>query len=321
MNMKKYSFLIFFALVFYTASAVRPADTVSSDSTKAWTFKSLNMLAFNQIAFLNWASGGESSLSSKISTEYDLQYKKDRFTFDHNGKIAFGLVGYIDKRVEKTDDLFDLLWAVSHKTGKNWHITGLLTFKSQFANGYKYPDDSTKISTFLAPGYINISVGLNFKPEEEFHVYMSPLAGKLTMVLDQNLANSGAYGVKKAVADSSGNILVPGENLLSELGVKLLTSYKKKVMKNIDLRSTLSLYNNYTDYVKSNRWNIDVDWDTRIVFTINKLFSSVLYFHLKYDDNTLISEYEVIDGIKTLVSQGPRLQLKESFGLSLSYKI
>lgn len=141
------------------------------------------------------------------------------------------------------------------------------------------------------------------------------------MVLNQELADKGAYGVKKAIIDTAGNIIQSGDNVLSEVGVKVLTTYKTKLMDNVDLRTTLNLYNNYTDYVISNRWNIDVDWDTRVVFNINKIFSSVLYFHLKYDHNTLISEYKLINGEKTLVSQGPRLQLKESFGLSLSYKI
>jgi len=305
----------------FAAEPINPISVSADDSTKNWKFTSLNMLGINQIAFVNWNTGGESSLSAKVSTEYDLEYKKSKFTFDHGAKLAFGLVGYIDKRIEKTDDIMDLWWAVSHKTSENWSLSSLLTFKSQFANGYQYPNDSVIISKFMAPGYFNISVGFNYKPDKTFQLYMSPLAGKLTMVMDQGLADKGAYGVKKAIIDTAGNIITPGANCLSQLGVKILTSYKAKLMKNIDLRTTLNLYNNYTDRVKSNRWNIDMDWDTRVVFTINKLFSSVLYLHLKYDHNTLIPEYKNVDGIQTIVSQSPKLQLKESFGLSLSYKI
>lgn len=300
---------------------MQPSDTLTNDSLKAWKFTSLNMLTINQIAFLNWSTGGESSLSAKVSTEYDVEYNKGRLVFDHAGKLAFGLVGYIDKRIEKTDDIIDLLWAVSQKTSKKWKLTALLTFKSQFANGYKYPNDSSMISAFMAPGYFNISMGFNYKPDNKFQIYLSPVAGKLTFILNQELANKGAYGVKKASIDSVGNVLVEGENMLSEMGLKILTSYKHKIMKNIDLRTTLNLYNNYTDPIKSNRWNIDVDWDTRIIFTINKVFSSVFYLHLKYDHNTNIPSYENIEGEKVMVSNSPKLQLKESFGLSFSYKI
>jgi hypothetical protein len=301
--------------------AVPNADTIANDSLKHWKFTSLNMVSINQNAFLNWSSGGESSLSGKVSTEYDLVYKKRRFIFDHGGKLAFGLVGYSDKRIEKTDDIIDLMWAISHETTSKWNLTSVLTFKSQFADGFKYPDDSTLISTFMAPGYGNISVGFNYKPNEKFHIYLSPAAGKLTFVMNQELADKGSFGVKKAVIDTANNIIKNGENMLAEMGVKLFTTYKHKIMKNVDLRSTLNLYNNYTDHVKSNRWNIDIDWDTRIVFTINKIFSSVLFFHLKYDHNTKIPSYETIDGEKIMVSNSPKLQMKESFGLSFSYKI
>lgn len=301
--------------------AFQPSDTTLNDSVKPWKFNSLNMLSINQIAFVNWASGGESSLSAKISTEYDLEYKKGKFTFDHKGKLAFGLVGYIDKSIEKTDDIINLLWAASHKTSKKWDLTGLVTFKSQFADGYKYPNDSIIISAFMAPGYLNISAGFNFKPNKHFQLFMSPLSGKLTFVLDQELANKGAFGVKAAELDTSGAIIHKGENMLSELGISILTSYKHKIMKNIDLRTSLNLYNNYTDPNSNNRWNIDVDWDTRIIFTINKVFSTVLFVHLKYDHNTTFPEYETIDGKQVIVSHSPKLQIKESFGLSLTYKL
>lgn len=321
MNILKFYLLIGIVLIGHKAMTMQPSDTLTNDSLKAWKFTSLNMLTINQIAFLNWSTGGESSLSAKVSTEYDVEYDKGKLVFDHAGKLAFGLVGYIDKRIEKTDDNIDLLWAVSQKISKKWNLTALLTFKSQFANGYKYPNDSSLISAFMAPGYFNISMGFNYKPDNKFQIYLSPVAGKLTFVLNQELANKGAYGVKKASTDSVGNILVEGENMLSEMGLKILTSYRHKIMKNIDLRTTLNLYNNYTDPIKSNRWNIDVDWDTRIIFTINKVFSSVFYLHLKYDHNTNIPTYETIEGEKVMVSNSPKLQLKESFGLSFSYKI
>jgi hypothetical protein len=34
---------------------------------------------------------------------------------------------------------------------------------------------------------------------------------KITMVLDQRLANQGAFGVKKALYDENGNLILEGE--------------------------------------------------------------------------------------------------------------
>ncbi len=322
-RLKVFSVLILTFVVL--AAHARTVDTTdhksSADSTKPWTYKNLNMLTVSQMAFVNWAAGGESSLSGMISSDYAIKYSKNRFSFNHVGNLAYGMVGYIDKRVEKTDDKINLLLAFSHKLSEKWDYTGLITFKTQFDEGYAYPDDSTLISNFMAPAYLTLSLGLNYKPIDDFQLFISPVSGKMTMVLNDKLANEGAYGVKKAQLDSLGNVLVPGNTLFSRLGINLLTSYKAKLMKNIDINTMLNLYNNYMDKDPANRWNIDLDWDTRVIFTINKIFSTVLYFHMIYDHNTKIPEYAIHDGEKIKVSESPKLQLKESFGLSVAYRI
>ncbi len=303
------------------SDTAKPAPANDTVKKKPLTYKALYTFGLNQMAFSNWAAGGESSLSAKATVDYDLKYTKNKFIFDHTAKLAFGMVGYIDKRVEKTDDKIDLLFAFSHKWKKSWNLTGLLVYKTQFANGYKYPDDSTLISTFMAPAYLTTSFGFNFKPVKEFQIFLSPVAGKLTIVMNQKLADKGAYGVTRAVVDSLGNIIAHGKNYQGKLGMNIVTSYKGKISKNIDLNTALNLYNNYIDPDPGNRWNIDVDWDNRLIFKFNNYFATILYFHVKYDDDAVIPQYEIIDGNKVKVSEGPKVQLKESLGLSFTYKI
>lgn len=316
---------IFIVLIVPLNSLAFNADSDSSaatvDTIKNWTFKSLSIVSVAQNAFVNWAAGGESSLSGKVGFEYDLKYNKGKFTFDQAANLVFGLVGYIDKRVEKTNDKINVAVAFSHQISKNWSLTNLTTLKTQFANGYKYPNDSTIISTFFAPAYLTVSLGLNYKPNEKFQIFLSPVSGKMTFVVNDQLANKGAYGVKKAEIDSVGNIITPGNHFLGEVGVGLVTSYKAELMKNIKLNSALSLHNNYLDLEVNNRWNIDVDFDTRVIFSINKIFSTVLYVHLKYDHNARFPNYETVGGEEVVVSESPKLQINESFGLGVSYQI
>ena len=296
-------------------------NNTSVDTTSSWSFKSLSLLNVNQIAFVNWASGGESSLSGKAAADYELKYEKNKFTFNQQGNFAFGMVGYADKHIEKTDDKLELLLAFSHQTSNKWSLTALTTLKSQFADGYKYPNDSTLISSFFAPAYLTVSLGFNYKPNEDFQLFMSPLSGKMTFVKNTELANKGAFGVKKAEVDSAGNIIVPGKQFLGEVGINLLTTYKADLMENIKLNTAITLHNNYLDLDINNRWNIDVDVDTRVIFSVNKLFSTILYMHVKYDHNSLSPNYEIVDGDKVEVSSSPKLQIKESFGLGVSYQI
>ena len=295
--------------------------SIPTDTVKHWTFKSLSLVSIAQNAFVNWSAGGESSLTGKAAFDYNLQYKVEKFTFDNSANLVFGLVGYIDKRVEKTNDKLNLAVAFSYQTSKKWSLTNLVTLKTQFANGYKYPDDSTLISAFFAPAYVTISLGFNYKPNDEFQIFLSPISGKMTFVLNDELANKGSFGVKKAIVDTLGNIITPGKHFIGKVGVNLVTSYNAEIMKNIKLNSALSLHNNYFDFNSNDRWIIDVDFDSRMVFSINNIFATVLYLHLKYDHSTMFPNYENINGVETEVSQSPRLQINESFGLGVTYQI
>ena len=318
-------FLLLVAFIIPVLSFGFETDTTSSsssnDTIKKWTLKSLSLVSVAQNAFVNWAAGGESSLSGKAEFDYDLKYKKDKFTYDQSGNLVFGLVGYIDKRIEKTNDKLNLSVAFSHQLSKKWSLTNFTTLKTQFANGYKYPDDSTLISAFFAPAYLTISFGFNYKPNDEFQLFMSPVSGKVSFVLNDELANKGLYGVKKATLDSLGNVIVPGKQFLGEVGLNLFTTYRAEIMKNVKLNTALTLHNNYLDFEIKNRWNIDVDFDTRLIFSINKIFATVLYMHLKYDHNAKFPNYEMIEGEQVQISESPKLQINESFGLGVKYQI
>jgi len=310
-------FLIFIPLIAYPQ--IDTTKTSHADSIKYWKFSGKTGLTFNQLSLTNWASGGESSASGKVNTNTKVVYNKNNFQFESVSKLAFGIVGYGKKRIEKTEDRIDLSNSATFNSDKNWAISSVLSLKTQFANGYKYPNDSTLISTFFAPGVVNASIGYRYKKSDVFELFLSPASGKFTFVLNQELANKGAFGVKPAVIDTAGNIITPGKNLFSEFGFNVLANFAKEVGKNIELSSTLNLYNNYLDDNHSNRWNIDVDWETTVNFTINKRIQTVLFMQLKYDHNINLPVYDYVDGEKIQTGEGPRLQFKESLGIGITY--
>ena len=82
----------------------------------------------------------------------------------------------------KTDDRIDLMSRYGRKVFKEFYYAGLLNFKTQFMPGYNYPNDSVKISNFMAPGYLFAAVGLNYIPNQYFNAFISPLTGRMTFV-------------------------------------------------------------------------------------------------------------------------------------------
>ena len=297
----------------------------SSDTTKFWKFETVSKLIFNQISLTNWAAGGESSLSGKSELIFEAKYKKDNISFENDINLAFGLMGLSGDnekiKIQKTDDKIDLSSTYGHKVFNNWNAGTVFNFKTQFADGFKYPDDSTLISGFFSPAYFTLSLGFEYKPSKKFSVFLSPAAGKLILVLNQELADKGAFGVTPAEYDTSGVIIKNGKKRKAEFGINIICKAKDEIFKNIVGETKLVLYNNYLDDNLDNRWNIDIDWETKFELKVNDHISTNLYFHCIYDHNILIPKYEIIDNKKTKISESPKLQIKESFGIGFTFRL
>ena len=161
--------------------------------------------------------------------------------------------------------------------------------------GYNYPDDSTKISNFLAPGYMLGAIGMDYKPNEIFNLFVSPITMKMTIVNDQTLSNAGAYGVDQ------------GKKTRSEYGGYLRAILKKDIMKNINLQTKLELFSNYEEAT-----HIDVNWEVLVAMKVNKYISATISTQLIYDHD--------IDILDSDGKVGPRTQFKEVIGVGISYK-
>lgn len=316
-------FSIFSTNLVLGESFIPDTSKFQSDSAKFWEITGTSSLTFNQIAFSNWSKGGENSFSGKASANYNFNYKRKSVIFQNTISLSFGQNWTEENKFRKTDDKLNMNSLYGINAFDSWYYSFMLGIKSQFAKGFKYPNDSTLISQFFAPGYVSTSLGMEYKPLGYFSVFISPVSGKFTFVLNQELADKGSYGVEPAEIDeNTGEIIKHGGKIKSEFGINLILNFQKEVLKNINIMTIFNLYNNYLDDEKVNRWNMDLDWETNIDFSINKHFSTILYVHMIYDHNAIIPEYDYVNGKYSKVGEkGPRLQIQESFGVGLSLKL
>lgn len=307
-----------FTLFTLAAAFSQTADTTVK--TKHWKRGGLTALNFAQSSFTNWAAGGENAISATALTTFFANYKKDDITWDTNLDMAYGLLKSGSSKVRKNEDKIDF----NTKVGKyafyeHWYYTALLNFKSQFDNGYNLPDDSTVISHFMAPGYILGAIGLDYKTtDNSFSFFISPITCKTTIVNDQRLADLGAFGVEPAKFDTVGGAYVMvkgGEMIRTELGGYIRITYKKDIMKNVNLATRFELFSNYLD----NPQNIDVNWEVLIGMKVNKLISVNLSTQLIYDHDIPVPVERNVNGTK-VKGVGPRLQFKEVLAIAISYK-
>ncbi len=61
--------------------------------------------------------------------------------WDNTMDLAYGFLNTTSLGSRKSDDKIDILSKYGYDIGKNWYISGLVNFRSQFAPGYAYPSD------------------------------------------------------------------------------------------------------------------------------------------------------------------------------------
>ncbi len=171
-----------------------PNDTIP----KVWKKGGLVSLTFNQAALSNWAAGGENSSVSLNAASYGYAfYKKGKHAWDNTLDLAYGFVSTTSQGTRKTDDRIDLLSKYGYDIGRKWYLSALFNFRTQFSKGYNYPDNNSKvlISDFLSPAYILLSPGLDYKPNDNFSFFVSPVTARWVVVKNDSLSAVGSFGV------------------------------------------------------------------------------------------------------------------------------
>jgi hypothetical protein len=233
---------------------------------------------------------------------------------------GYGFITTKSQSLRKNEDKVELNVKAGKRAKGNFYYAGMMNFRTQFAPGFNFPNDSTIISNFLAPGFLSLALGIDYKPTTWFSVFMSPIAGRATFVMDEALANAGQFGVTPAVIDTSnGAIITPGEKLRLEFGASVRARLQKDLTKNISIVSNLALFNNYTDPIKEQRGNIDVNFDLLLLIKANKWLTTSIYANLIYDHDVDVPVTRQINDVE-VKGTGPRTQFKEVLGVGLSYK-
>lgn len=274
---------------------------VKPDSIKSWKLKSLYSLNGTQSSFVNWNAGGRNNISLIGAVGASAYYTRDKIKWTNDASLALGGIKYLDHisgvRLQKTDDRIDLSSTFGMKLSQDFFLTIAAGFKTQMVNGFSYPNDSVVVSTFMAPGYLNLALGTDLRKGDQFSIFFSSIAFKSTFVMDDSLSAAGAFGVEK------------GQKFRQEYGAFVKMKWNKNLAKNIEMKSKLELFSNYLH----NPQNIDVNAELVFLFRVNSLISATAQWNLVYDDDIKIRD---MNG-----NVGPRTQFKSVLGIGISYKL
>ena len=336
--MKKYLFLIF-AIGCSMGILAQESETKPSP----WSCSGVVGLNASATGLVNWAAGGNNNINGVAFGKVRLLYSGDNLSWESNLNLEYGL-SYIDQKndaFQKSSDVIDFNTKLGWQFHKAWYLTASAGFKSQFAFGRAY--DGTEaadpiISKFLSPSYTDISLGIDWKPNSIFSLYLSPVAGKITTAyvgdaveaanpgLRQQMQEKYATWVYSKEANADGTYDKIYKNAKAELGL----SFKGGInyaYKDLKIITTLGLFTPYAwdktemkdangafiGYRDNNRrfGNFDVDWDAAISYQFLKCLNVTLSTSLKYYNGVKIADKEG--------NMAERVQFKGILGLGVGY--
>jgi len=270
-----------------------PDDTIP----QIWRTGGIYSLNLAQGSLSNWAAGGE-DFSLALSSLLNLYafYKNGKHSWDNTFDFNLGYVKTTSLGSRKNDDRFDLLSKFGYSISKKVSVSALFNIRSQFFKGYIYPGNvKTFSSTFMAPGYILLGAGFDYKPNKDLSIFFSPATARWVIVRDTSLSNKGLYGV------------TPGKKSILEFGAFASISYMKEINKILSYNARLDLFSNY----RHNPQNIDLNMNNTLNIKISKVISATWGVDLIYDDDAKLF------GVN---KNSPALQVRSLVGIGLLVK-
>jgi hypothetical protein len=236
-----------------------------------WKRGGVYSLNLSQASLNNWAAGGdEFSLSVNSVLSLYSFLKKDKHSWDNTLDFNLGFLKSSSLGSRKNDDRIDLLSKYGRAVSKNWNAAALFNFRSQFFDGYSYDKDQrTLTSAFLSPAYILVGAGMDYKPNDHFSVFLSPVTARWVIIKNDSLAAKGLYGV------------APGKHSKSEFGAFASASYLKNITTNLSYKGRLDLFSNY----KHEPQNIDIFFSNMFSVKLWKSISATWNLDMIYDDD------------------------------------
>ena len=248
--------------------------------------------------------GGDNSIAAVATAHLLHNFKKGEFVIE---TVFDAKIGYNRMKIEtngeesgiwfKNQDEFSISTAPAWQFSPNWSFGSIIKFRSQFANGYKArnaQEAEHRLSSILAPGYLDVSVGLTYTcPNEKFpiKINMSPLAMSSTFVESQVVRNyfdnrnpdTGEYlRTGKAYG-------VPVDRTsLYEGGSSIQVDFDRSFGKNGVVRYRTTLYSFY-GWISNLSGQTDpkvdptVRWENTIDIKATKFLTTNFYFQMFYN--------------------------------------
>ena len=338
MKAKCLCFLVFF---FFLSSSIQATEPIDSSDVNRFFYGGIGTVNFSHTGYGQYYSAGglgTVNINSFIDL-YTSTLSKDnsQSVWDNNLRLDYGVVkidNTNDEQFTKAADDLDFISKFGCPIGKSddLYYSSAFNLQTQLTNtrtayneelnefspliGEREGEFGTVQSGFLAPADISLGVGVEYKPNEQLSVFTGALTGKVRVVNDEQIAQSGLYG-NEVIYDEVTNEIISYESARVEAGANIIANYHNKFLEKdrLAFSTNVKLFSNYL----SEPENIDVNWNT--ITSLNPWqFITINYTtNLAYDDNKQFTAYSNGEEIEGGAVQG--IQFKNMLGIGLTYKL
>ena len=173
--------------------------------------------------------------------------KGNKFTTVHLLEGNYGLSRQAGTLTKNADRLEFTTTLTGSPNTTVWNLSSQFNVRTQLAPGYAKGDTSgVPISTFGAPIYGQFSFGVGNNSFEHWRVFLSPLAGKSTTVLDSDLSDKAAFGVDT------------GATWRLEAGAKITLNYTKQFSDAFSVTAKSDIFYNYWAPLEETDFMLDI---------------------------------------------------------------
>ena len=270
-----------------------------------WNYGGNGTFGLTQTYLNNWKGGGESAFSFLMVLKGYANYSYKNVRWENSGEVRNGWIrqGGDINQTQKNDDKLGLISRLGVKAFDHWFYSGEIDFQTQFFNGYNYPNKEKVISTYLSPAKTLIKVGLDYKPNKNFSLFLSPFTSKTVYVRDTAQVDQTRYGIPA------------NKQSLWEPGLNADLRYKIDLTPQISFETKYKMFINYQKPFKK----FDITWENLVVAQLTDRISMNFILYLLYDDNVTFPSGKMgVDGKEIYEA---KLQTKQVMTVGFSYKI
>jgi hypothetical protein len=278
-------------LILAGASAVaQPQEQAAPPPAKwGWKHTVVSALTATQIAFKDWAQGGENALSWTVRLDGKSTKDDTLYTLGNSYKLVYGHAKIGQTKSRKTEDRIELESVLTYKLGSYVNPYVSASLKTQFSTGVTIDaaGNETPVSKFLDPGYLTQSAGVGYQPVKELKTRFGVALREIATSTYWTYAND-----PKTPPQDRVKIRVDG-------GFESVTDVELKLDDNMLIRSKLELFSPIRKPSDAT-----LRMDNSLTVAVNKYMVVILNVMLINDERS-----------------STRLQVKELLSLGVSYTL